>query len=159
MKLCDKDILLIVYDFDGVMTDNRALLLSNGDEAIFINRSDGLAIESIKSLKIDQIIISSEKNQVVLKRAEKLGIIAINGIKNKAKELDNYIDNKNIKLKEIAFVGNDINDLEVMRCVGLKIAPADAATEILEIADFITNAKGGYGVIREVYKKLKEENE
>ena len=62
MKLCGKTIKLIVYDFDGVMTDNKALIFYNGDEAVLINRSDGLAIEKIKSLGMLQLIISTEKN-------------------------------------------------------------------------------------------------
>ena len=59
----------IIYDFDGVITDNRALLFGNGDEAVFINRSDGLAINRIKALNLDQIIISSEKNSIVKKKS------------------------------------------------------------------------------------------
>ena len=65
MKLCGKNISLIIYDFDGVITDNRALIFGNDDEAVFINRSDGLAIDRIKALNLDQIIISSEKNLIV----------------------------------------------------------------------------------------------
>ena len=91
MKICGHTVKLLVYDFDGVMTDNKALLFSNGDEAVFINRSDGLAIEKIKSLGISQIIISTETNSIVLKRAKKLGIDVINGVKNKLDELNKYM--------------------------------------------------------------------
>ncbi len=140
------------------MTDNRAMIFNNGDEAVFINRSDGLAIEKIKSLGIIQIIISTEKNNIVLKRAKKLNIPAINGVRSKVKELKKYVENNEISLSETAFVGNDLNDLDVMNVVGLRIAPSDSAKEILNIADYITKTKGGFGVIREFYSKLLEEN-
>tara|TARA_B100001113_G_C21118406_1_gene626339 strand:- start:705 stop:1184 length:480 start_codon:yes stop_codon:yes gene_type:complete len=158
MKIFNRKISLIVYDFDGVMTDNRAMIFNNGDEAVFINRSDGLAIEKIKSLGIIQIIISTEKNNIVLKRAKKLNIPAINGVRSKVKELKKYVENNEISLSETAFVGNDLNDLDVMNVVGLRIAPSDSAKEILNIADYITKTKGGFGVIREFYSKLLEEN-
>ena len=157
MRLLGKKVSFFIYDFDGVMTDNRALLYQDGKEAVFINRSDGIAIEKIKSLNIKQLIISSEKNPIVLERAKKLNIPAINGVKDKAKELKKYIHNDSL-LQETAFVGNDINDLDVMMLVNLKITPSDASKEILNIADYITSAKGGYGVIREIYNKLLEEN-
>ena len=64
----------------------------------------------------------------------------------------------NIKLDEVAFVGNDLNDMEIMKSVGVKISPNDAAAEILELSDYATPAKGGDGVIRDVYKKICEEN-
>tara|TARA_B100001250_G_C19209801_1_gene533153 strand:+ start:51 stop:533 length:483 start_codon:yes stop_codon:yes gene_type:complete len=158
MILCNKIIKLLVYDFDGVMTDNKALIFPNGDEAVFINRSDGLAIKKIKSLNLQQLIISSEKNNIVQKRAQKLNIPAINGIDNKLNQLKKYIKINNIKIDNVAFIGNDINDLEVMTEVGICISPADAVEEILKISDFITHAKGGSGVIREIYKKIYEEN-
>jgi len=159
MKFCGKNIKLLVYDFDGVMTDNKALLFSNGDEAVFINRSDGLAIEKIKSLGILQVIISSEKNPIVLKRAKKLNIFAINGVDNKSKVLKKYLSNhKDIKLNEVAFIGNDLNDIEVMQKVGIRISPIDGAKEILELSDYISKVKGGNGVIRDIYRKLIGEN-
>ncbi len=158
MKIFKRKISLIAYDFDGVMTDNRAMIFNSGEEAVFINRSDGLAIEKIKSLGILQIIISTEKNNIVLQRAKKLNIPAINGVRSKVIELKNFVENNKINLSETAFFGNDLNDLDVMDIVGLKIAPSDAAKEILNIADYITKTKGGFGVIREFYSKLIEEN-
>tara|TARA_Y100001970_G_C13866002_1_gene666551 strand:- start:273 stop:752 length:480 start_codon:yes stop_codon:yes gene_type:complete len=159
MKLCGKNIKLIAYDFDGVMTNNKALLFSNGDEAVFINRSDGLAIASIDSLGIIQVIISTEKNPIVLKRAEKLKIPAINGVDNKLDALVSFLSkHNNIELNEVAFVGNDLNDMDIMKNVGVRISPSDAAIEILELADYTALAKGGDGVIRDIYRKISEEN-
>ena len=158
MKLCGQKIKLIAYDFDGVMTDNKALILPNGDEAVFINRSDGLAIEKIKSLGILQVIISTEKNSIVLRRAKKLNINAINGVNNKLEVLKNYLSKKKIMLNEVAFIGNDLNDYDVMQKVGIKISPRNGSNEILKIADYITSVNGGEGVVREIYDKICEEN-
>ncbi len=159
MKLLGKNIKLIVYDFDGVMTDNKVLILPNGDEAVFVNRSDGLAVQKINHLNVIQIIISSEKNPIVIKRSEKLNIQVFNGIENKLDALIRFLsEHINIELDNVAFVGNDINDLEIMKNVGLKISPFDAVEEILKLSDFTTPSKGGDGVIRDIYRKICEEN-
>jgi len=146
-----KNIKLIAYDFDGVMTDNSVYLDENGNEMVKVNRSDGLAISLIKNIGIDQIILSSENNPIVKKRADKLRIECIYGIENKAKSLKKYIEMKNIEPSNVAFVGNDINDLDVMKIVALSIAPDDANKVVKEIAHYITKSVGGKGVIREIY--------
>ena len=81
---------LIVYDFDGVMTDNRVLTFQDGTEAVFANRADGLAINMIKEMGINQIILSTEKNAVVEARARKIGIPAIHGVGDKNTVLHAY---------------------------------------------------------------------
>ena len=141
---------LIVYDFDGVMTDNTAIVDQHGHESVVVNRSDGLAIAELKKLGIEQIIISTEVNNIVQKRAEKLKILCLNGIENKLSALQQYIKDNNIDKKNVIFIGNDVNDLEAMKFVGIPIAPNDANQEIKKIAKFVTNAKGGDGVIREL---------
>ena len=157
MILLGKKISLFVYDFDGVMTDNRAMIFNNGDESVLINRSDGLAIEKIKSFGIDQIIISTETNDIVMKRAEKLGIFAVSGVKNKLEELNKYIKKKKLALSQTPILETISMILKPWALLVLKL-PSDSAPEILEIADYVTNTKGGFGVIREVLSRLKEEN-
>ena len=95
---------------------------------------------------------------IVKKRAEKLGIKAFNSATDKVKVLLQYIEEKNISINECAFIGNDLNDLPLMKIVSLKIAPKDAAKEILKIADYIIEVNGGHGVIRELYSQLIMEN-
>jgi len=143
-----------VFDFDGVMTDNRVLVLQDGTEAVFCNRSDGLGIEIIKKAGYSMLILSSEVNPIVEPRAKKLGVEVIYGSKNKKTSLKNYCDKHNINLKDVCFVGNDINDLEVMLTVGYAISPSDAYDEIREISHYITKSKGGEGVIRELSQIL-----
>lgn len=149
-----KNIELIIYDFDGVMTDNRALIFEDGREAVFVNRADGLAIELIKKMGIAQIIVSTETNPVVKTRAKKLKIPLMRSVKNKKKTIEKYLEKKGINRKRVIFVGNDINDKEAMEFVGWPVAPADASKEIRKIARITTKSQGGEGVIRELLSFL-----
>jgi len=151
-----KDIKAIVFDFDGVFTDNRVFVSQNGEESVICNRSDGIGLEMIRELNIPMTIISTEKNPVVQKRAKKLKLSCVQGVENKIKELVKFSDATNIGLKKIAFVGNDINDASCMKKVGFPIAVADAVDEIKELSTVVLVKKGGFGAVREfceiVYK-------
>ena len=143
-------LILIVYDFDGVMTDNKVYVDQNGNEMVQVNRADGLSIAKIKKLGIKQIIISTEKNPVVPTRAKKLGIYCLQGIENKKDVLMNYCKKNDIDIKNVAYVGNDINDKEAMEIVGYSFCPIDAYGSIKKISNHILDTKGGNGVIREL---------
>lgn len=145
---------LIVYDFDGVMTNNKVLVNEMGIESVFVNRSDGYAVSQIKKMGITQIILSTEKNNVVVKRGEKLDIEVLYGIDDKKRALIRYCKDNNIELEKVMFIGNDLNDYECMKIVGVKGCPADAENEIIEISDWISKRNGGDGVIRELYREL-----
>lgn len=132
------------------MTDNRAIVLQDGTEAVFVNRSDGLGVERIRGLGITQLILSSEANPVVKARAQKLGLEVISSCKNKKDTLKNYCELNNYDLKKVIFVGNDVNDLEAMKIVGFPVVPADAYPEIIKTARLVTKASGGQGVVREL---------
>ena len=144
---------LIVYDFDGVMTDNKVYVDQNGKEMVQVNRADGLGVSAIKKLGIKQIIISTEKNPVVSKRAIKLGIPCLQGINNKKTVLIDYCNKNNIDLDLVAFVGNDINDKDAMKISAVTFCPADAQESIKLIANYELT-KGGHGVIRELLEVL-----
>lgn len=149
---------LILYDFDGIMTDNKVIIDQFGNESVIVNRSDGLAIAEIKKLNIKQMIISTEVNAVVKKRAEKLNIPIINAVKNKKKIVERLLIELGIDKKNVIFVGNDLNDLEAMKFVGYAVCPCDAHKSVKQIAKKITKAKGGDGVIRELLDILLKEN-
>lgn len=146
---------LIIYDFDGVMTNNKVLVDQDGKESVFCNRDDGWAIRKIKEMGIDQAILSSESNKVILKRSIKLGIPAFTGRLNKLKELKYILREFNCKASEVIYVGNGLNDLEIMQAVGYSFCPADANIEIKNISDVMLSVKGGDGVILEMMKYLK----
>lgn len=146
----------IFYDFDGVMTDNRVLVDQNGCESVFVNRSDGFAVSEIKKMGIHQAIISTESNPVVKRRGEKLGIPVVHGLKNKGNAILDYASKNNIDLQHTLFIGNDLNDIPAFEVCGMRAAPADADSEMLKRADWISKKKGGDGVVRELYTKLCE---
>lgn len=148
------DIDLIVYDFDGVMTDNKVLVLEDGREGVFCNRSDGLAVQKIKNIGIKQIILSTEQNDVVKLRAQKLKIESISGVDDKKTILINYCNEKNIDLKKVIYIGNDINDLEAMKLVGYPIVPQDANEKVKAISKIIIEKNGGEGVIRIFFETI-----
>ena len=145
---------LLVYDFDGVMTDNKVYVDQYGNEMVQVNRADGLGISEIRKLGIQQIILSTEENPVVRVRAEKLNLFCLHGVDNKAQALIDYCENNQILLSEVAYVGNDINDLEVMKLVGITYCAADAHVSIKEISQYILKSKGGEGVSREIFDKI-----
>ena len=152
-----RNIKLIVYDCDGVMTDNKVIVDQNGNEYATFHRGDGLAISRIrKELDIAQIVISAETNPIILKRCEKLSIPVMNSVENKAVALKDYCKTNQIGLPDVLYIGNDINDREAMCLAGHRGCPSDAEPEILEIADWVSSKKGGDGVIRELYRILTE---
>lgn len=146
---------LIISDFDGVMTDNRVLVDETGREAVYVSRADGQAIHMLRSMGIDLVIISTETNGVVGRRAEKLKVKCIQSVSDKAECLRQYCRERNVSLQHVAYIGNDVNDLEAMRLAGIKIVPGDAYEEVKDIADYVTETKGGYGVVREVAEVIK----
>jgi len=149
-----KDVDLVVYDFDGVMTDNRVIIFQNGVEAVIVNRADGLGVDRLRALGIPQLILSTETNPVVKARAAKLKLEVIGSCKDKATALKIYCKKNDYDLHKVLYVGNDLNDLEVMKTVGVPVAPADAHPDIKAIAKLITHAKGGEGVIKELAECL-----
>lgn len=146
-RLTDLD--LICYDFDGVMTDNRVLVTEDGTEAVMVNRGDGLAIAAFKKLGLPQAILSTETNPVVAARARKLGIPVLQGLGDKVAALTRFAAEGGYDLGRTVFIGNDVNDLGAMALVGWPVAPADAHASVRAIARIITQARGGFGVIRE----------
>ena len=153
-KLSIRDIDLIVYDFDGVMTDNKVLVSEDGKETVYCHRSDGLAISMIKDLGVPQVIISTEKNAVVQVRAQKLGIEVIHDVKDKKSCLIDYCNKNGFSLQKIVYIGNDINDYEAMAIVGFPLAPLDASRKVKDIAKMIIERNGGDGVIKEFFEVI-----
>ena len=141
---------LIVYDFDGVMTDNRVYVMQDGQEAVVCNRADGLAVDMIRAAGIPQLILSTEANAVVRMRAEKLKLGVINACADKAQALSEYCTQHSYDLARVLYVGNDLNDIAAMRLAGYSVSPADGHPAIRAIAGRVTNAAGGAGVIREL---------
>ncbi len=144
------DIDLVILDFDGVLTDNRVYVMEDGREAVACHRGDGWGIGILGQAGIEVMILSTESNPVVSARATKLGIECLQGCDDKASAMSGIINRKKVNPSRVMYVGNDTNDAGAMALVGHPAAPADAHPSILKIAKTVTQASGGYGVVREL---------
>jgi YrbI family 3-deoxy-D-manno-octulosonate 8-phosphate phosphatase len=141
---------LLVLDFDGVMTNNRVWVLESGLEAVVCNRSDGLGVDRAKSAGLEMIVVSTERNPVVARRCEKLGLPFVQGVADKLAALKQIVAQRGISQAEVGFVGNDVNDISSLCWVGFPIAVADALPDVRGVARYVTKACGGEGAVREV---------
>ncbi len=146
----------LVLDFDGVMTDNRVLVLQDGTEGVFCNRSDGLGLEMLRKAGFPAMVLSKELNPVVSARCRKLKLDCVQGCDDKLPELKRQAEARGFASAEIAYVGNDVNDLEPMGWVGVPIAVADAHPRALRAAKIVTTHAGGHGAVREVVEWILE---
>jgi YrbI family 3-deoxy-D-manno-octulosonate 8-phosphate phosphatase len=144
------DVDALVTDFDGVHTDDGAYVDEDGNEQVRVHRGDGMGISRLVKSGVPVMILSKERNPVVTRRAEKLRVDVAQGIDNKASILDAWITANDLDPARVAYVGNDINDLEAFDVVGWPIAVADAHPRVLAAARVILDRPGGRGAVREV---------
>ena len=146
------EIKALFLDFDGVFTDNKVLTDSNGKEALLSSKFDSLAIKEFRDKYKDFpiFVITSEENKSVFKRCKKLKLDVFKAKYQKVKVIKDICEKYNIKMENIAFCGNDLNDLEALKLSGLSIAVRDAAEEVRSISRFVTRNKGGDGAVREI---------
>lgn len=148
------NIRLLIYDCDGVLTDNRVIVTETGEEAVAFHRGDGTGIQLLREAGIRQIIISTEENPIVEHRAQKLQIDVLHSVKDKKQAVEGFCKENGFLLRESMFIGNDVNDLEAMKSVGICGCPRDAEPEILAISSWISDCNGGFGVIRELCREI-----
>lgn len=141
---------LVAFDFDGVFTDNMVYVFQDGREAVRCSRGDGLGLQKLARWNIAAVIISTETNPVVSARSLKLGLRAIQGCDDKVLALESITQELGLPLSQVAFVGNDINDLPCLQEVGLPIVVGDAHPDVIPYARYQTRALGGHGAVREV---------
>lgn len=141
---------LLVFDFDGVFTDNRVYVSQDGIESVACWRSDGLGLTKIKQLGIPIWVVSTEENPVVQARCKKLKIDCVQSCEDKLTVLRELVQKYNISFKETGYVGNDINDLDCLNEVGLSIVVMDAHPDVVSSARYITINGGGKGAVREI---------
>ncbi len=149
-----QDIEAFVFDFDGVLTDNRVHLDQNGSEWVSCSRADGLAFDTLRKLEKKAFVLSTEKNPVVSARAKKLRIPAIQGVSDKVVALKELAANENISLDQVMFVGNDLNDYLAMNACGYSACPSDSHPKIKSIASFVLVKQGGDGIVRELLEDV-----
>ena len=139
----------VVFDFDGVFTDNRVIVSTTGEEFVICDRGDGMGTNLLAAAGIKMLILSKEKNAVVTSRGKKLNIEVIQGCDDKLPELIKWLQKNNVDAKQAAYIGNDINDLECLSHVEVAVIPADAHPSVVKTATWILQHNGGRGAIRE----------
>jgi len=141
---------LIVFDFDGVFTDNTVYVTQDGIESVRCWRSDGLGLSRLREIGVQTFIISTEANPVVTTRANKLKIPCKQGVDDKAAAILATCKELDIAPEHTMFVGNDINDIPGFKIIGVPVAVADAYPEVDTHVLFCTDKPGGSGAVREV---------
>jgi len=150
------DIKALILDFDGVFTTNSVFVDRFGGEFVECSRYDGYGLHCVKDLGIALLILSSEIVPIVNSRAKKLNIECIAPSNNKLQDATRWLAEKDIKMEDVAFIGNDINDIALMDRVGYAFCPKDAHKDVFEYAHKL-ETKGGKGVVRELCDKIKKE--
>lgn len=141
---------LIVFDFDGVFTDNTVYVTQDGLESVRCWRSDGLGLARVRNVGVQAFIISTEANPVVTARANKLKLPCKQSVDDKAKVILETCQELGVGPEVTMFVGNDINDIPAFKCIGVPVAVADAYPEVYPHVLFCTEKPGGFGAVREV---------
>ena len=139
----------VIFDFDGVFTDNLVSLNENGVESVLCSRSDGVGIKMLQDSGIQLLILSKERNLVVSARGEKLGVEVVQGCDDKKTRLMQWVKENSLDLLNCAYIGNDVNDIECMEMVGLSVAPVDAHPDVDDVTIWKLRSMGGRGAIRE----------
>lgn len=150
INLLPDPVAAVVFDFDGVFTDNKVIVFEDGTEAAICDRGDGMGIAQLKHLGVPVLVLSTEQNPVVMRRCEKLGIDCLHGLSDKATELANWASQQEIDLSRTVYVGNDINDLSCMRMVGCGVIVNDAHPNVRSAAKIVLDSDGGKGAVREI---------
>jgi YrbI family 3-deoxy-D-manno-octulosonate 8-phosphate phosphatase len=145
-----KQISLLIFDFDGVMTDDRVWVDQEGHEAVAANRQDGLGIAMLRKAGIPMVVVSTETNPIVSARCRKLELPAIQGVGDKKIVVQSLLAERGLDPQQVVYLGNDVNDLPCFTQVGCAVVVADAHPDVITQADLILTHKGGHGAVREL---------
>lgn len=142
---------ILVMDIDGTLTNSMVYYSANGEELKSFSIRDGMGIELLHLNNIKTAILTSENSKIIVARATKLKIEhIILGSRNKKQDLINLANSLNLELENIAYVGDDVNDLQAMQIAGFSACPSNSVKHIKEIADYISDFRGGEGAVRDI---------
>ena len=145
-----QNIKILAIDFDGVMTNNKVYVSQDGIETVLCSRLEGFGLKRVKQTGVYCIILSTETNPVVSVRAKKLRLDCIQAVEDKVAVFKQILDDRNLTFYQAAFIGNDINDLELLKRVALPVVVHDAHEVLKEISAYKTVRAGGDGAVREL---------
>lgn len=142
---------LVLSDCDGVLTDTGVYYSDDGEALKRFSIRDGMGVERLRNVGVDVGFVTGEKTGPLVRRAEKLGISELHlGIKDKVEVVDAILETRGLGWDQLAFIGDDVNDVAVMRRAGLAGAPADATVFARDVAHYVTPSRGGHGAFRDV---------
>ena len=142
---------ILLTDCDGCLTDGGMYYTENGDEMKKFNAHDGMAFNMLRAAGIICGIVTGEARDLNTRRARKLKLdICLGGVTDKLSAVKQVAKDHGLTLEEICYIGDDINDTEVLKNVGFACCPADACSDVIKVSGFVTSVAGGRGVIREV---------
>lgn len=150
----DVDVDAVVTDFDGVHTDDRAIVDADGVERVSVHRGDGLGVRLLREAGIPVLILSTERVPIVAARAAKLGVDVVYGSDDKAEALRAWADTNRVPLERIAYLGNDVNDIPALELVGWPVVVADAHRATRAVARLVLERRGGDGAVRELADRV-----
>ena len=146
-----KSIRLVATDVDGVLTDAGMYYTESGDELKKFNTRDGMGIKLLQKAGLITAIVTQERTKLVARRADKLAIPELHqGVMDKLSFLRELAHKYGLTLEEVAYIGDDVNDLEALQAAGFSAAPADALPPILKAVQYVCQKKGGEGAVREI---------
>lgn len=146
---------LIVLDVDGTMTDSRITYSEEGDEIKSFNVKDGLAISSWRQLGKQVAIITGRSSDIVARRAKELHIEHFyQGVHNKREVLESLLEKLDLTMENVAAIGDDLNDLSMLKAAEISFVPRDASAYVDKIATVVLTKKGGDGAVREMIENL-----
>jgi 3-deoxy-D-manno-octulosonate 8-phosphate phosphatase (KDO 8-P phosphatase) len=155
-----KVITTFIFDVDGVLTDGLVYVFNNGEQVRGMSIRDGYALQLALKKKYRVMVVSGGDSEAVVRRLEKLGITDVHiNVKDKKSLVSAYMQKNRLGREEVLYMGDDIPDIEAMKEVGLACAPADAATELIRLATYISTQPGGRGCVREVIEKVLKLND
>ncbi len=151
LKTIASNIKLIAFDVDGVMTDGSLTFFEDGKEFKTFNAKDGLGVSMLSKSGVITAIITARKSPIVDLRARMIDIKEVyQNEKNKVKAIEDLRQKYDLNYSQIAYVGDDLIDIEVLKLTGLKACPKDAVCEVIDICNFVSSKEGGRGAVREV---------
>jgi YrbI family 3-deoxy-D-manno-octulosonate 8-phosphate phosphatase len=146
-----KRIRLLATDVDGVLTDGGMYYSELGDELKKFNTRDGMGIKLLQRAGLITALITQEQTKLVARRGEKLAIPEVHqGARDKLAVLHSIVTRHGLTLQEVAYIGDDVNDLDTLKAVGFSASPADGLPSVLKAVRYICQKKGGEGAVREV---------
>jgi len=148
---------LFATDVDGVLTDAGMYYSETGDEWKKFNTRDGMGIKLLQRAGLITAIVTQERTKLVARRAEKLAIPELHqGVMNKLAVIREMAVRHGLSLQQVAYIGDDVNDLEALKAVGFSASPADGLPAIVAAVDYICQKKGGEGAVREIIEMILE---